>query len=552
MGLGTIRRPGLPLAFGAELFSMVRNLRLKTLAGFVVALGMFLPATSPAADRSNLVLQQRGGQAVYRSWVYDAIERLVLAGLVDDAVLNTKPLSRVEAARIVAQAIGTINRDQLGTFNDRRDIQDLLDRLISEFRTELADLGVKGSAGAGPPSKFFSWRPLDTAKLEAGYAGHRFSPVNNQGRRLESGVNSRFSTEHRAQIGDVLTLYLNPEFDGNEEFSRFRLLTGYAKLTLWNIELTAGRESLWWGPGYRGSMLLSNNADPLDQIRITNAEAVRLPWMLKHLGPLKATFFVARLSENQNIPDPYLTGLRFDIAPSKYLELGIGRIVQFAGKGRGTTAGDFFPGVVFTSGMDDPKSPVDTNTLASIDGTLRIPNVGRHVPLTRDLMLYGEMGWDDTVTGIFIPKRPGFLAGTLLLGLFGSPDTDLRWEYAQTSTLNFTHHIYTTGYQYRGHVLSHFIGTDGWDLYSRLSQRFSSDLVLGLELERGEIGSVIAGASGNSRERRTSFGVDLSYALTKNLSAFGAYTYSRVGNRNFVPNADGTDHVLRFELTHSF
>jgi hypothetical protein len=281
------------------------------------------------------------------------------------------------------------------------------------------------------------------------------------------------------------------------------------------------------------------------------AEPVLLPWLFSYLGPLKVMGFVARLSENRDHPDPYLTGIRLNIAPSKYLELGFGRVVQFAGKGRGTTAGDF-PRVFFTDGSDDPKSSVATNNLLSIDATLRIPNVGRYVPLTRDLMLYGEMGWDDTVTGVIVPDRPGFLAGTLLSGLLGSPDTDLRLEYAQTSTISYNHHIYTTGYQYRGNVLSHFIGTDGWDFYSRLIHRFTPDLTAGLELERASIGSVASGGVNKPREKRINFGADLSYGLTKSLSAFGAYTFSDVDNRNFILNNDGRDHIFRLELTHSF
>jgi hypothetical protein len=529
---------------------MRRTFWLNGVGGVVLMLGLLLPGAAEAADRSNLSLQSRGGGSVYRSWVYDGLERLVLAGLVDQAVLNTKPLSRVEAARIVARAIDRIRRDQSGDFNDRGEIEDLLDRLIEEFRTELTDLGVKGPT-LGAPSSFLTGRPLASVQLQPGYANNRYSLLNSQGRSLEEGFNKRISTEHRAQVGDFLTLYLNPEFHGNEEFARFRLQTGYAKLTLWNVELMAGRESLWWGPGYRGSMLLSNNAQPLDQIRLGTAEPVRLPWLLEYLGPLKAMFFVAWLTENRDHPDPYLTGIRFNIAPSKYLELGLGRVIQFAGKGRGTTVGDF-PGIFFDDGSDDPGSAVDANNLLAFDAALRVPNAGRYIFVARDLMLYGEMGWDDTVTGVIVPDKPGFLAGTLLSGLLGSPDTDLRLEYAQTSTISYTHHIYTTGYQYRGNVLSHFIGADGWDFYSRLIHRFTPDLTAGLELERASIGSVASGGVNKPREKRINFGVDLSYGLTKSLSAFGAYTFSDVNNRDFVSGADGRDHILRLELTHSF
>ena len=44
-----------------------------------------------------------------RSWIYDALEKIVLADLTDRALFNAKLLSRMEAARIVAPS-STQNR----------------------------------------------------------------------------------------------------------------------------------------------------------------------------------------------------------------------------------------------------------------------------------------------------------------------------------------------------------------------------------------------------------------------------------------------------------
>lgn len=48
--------------------------------------------------------EELGGFAVFRDALYDDLERLVTAGLADRTLLSTKPLSRIEAARIVARA----------------------------------------------------------------------------------------------------------------------------------------------------------------------------------------------------------------------------------------------------------------------------------------------------------------------------------------------------------------------------------------------------------------------------------------------------------------
>ena len=46
--------------------------------------------------------------------------------------------------------------------------------------------------------------------------------------------------------------------------------TVYASVEALGIELTAGRESLWWGPGHHGALLASNNAEPISMLRLTN------------------------------------------------------------------------------------------------------------------------------------------------------------------------------------------------------------------------------------------------------------------------------------------
>src|SRR5215813_6682258 len=109
-------------------------------AALVVVLG---PGTDAVAfDRTNIPLKNWGGFSLYEDAVYDDLERLVTAGLADRTLLNTKPISRVEAARIVARAIERIRRDE-GGLNTRRDLEPVLDRLIEEFRPELAGLGVQ-------------------------------------------------------------------------------------------------------------------------------------------------------------------------------------------------------------------------------------------------------------------------------------------------------------------------------------------------------------------------------------------------------------------------
>src|SRR5207237_6629756 len=143
------------------------------------------------------------------------------------------PINRTEAARMVARAIERIRREEgSGGYSTRRDLEPVLDRLMEEFRTELTALGVKlPASGEVPPPKFFSFTPVDRAQVRGGYTSRDLRLENRQGLLWHRTLNGGFTFESRAQVGDVVTFYLQPEVHGNEEFGTAALAVGYVKLT---------------------------------------------------------------------------------------------------------------------------------------------------------------------------------------------------------------------------------------------------------------------------------------------------------------------------------
>ena len=412
----------------------------------VAALG--LPPEARAGDRTNLPLKNWGGFSLHRDAAYDDIERLVTAGLADRTLLNTKPLSRVEAARIVARAIERIRRDEAGKLNTRRDLEPVLDRLMAEFKPELAGLGVQVPDGGTAPG-FFSFTPVDRVQLFAGYANQKLALVNEQGSSFQSGANSGLTFESRLQIGDFLTLYVQPEMLLNEYYAAARLETGYVKLTLFNIELLFGRDSIAWGPSSRNPLLLSNNAKPLDQIRLGSAEPFKLPWIGEWIGPMKALIFLAQLEESRDHPHAKLSGMRFTVSPASFLELGMSRVVMFNGDDDPKLPLSKYPEAIFVPSFgNDPAHPEErTNNLFSVDAELRFRNLDRYFFPSRDLRLYGEFYWDDTC-GECGPELAASAtswlrtfcrreapsaarAGAHFLGLFGQDWLDARFEYSR-------------------------------------------------------------------------------------------------------------------------
>jgi hypothetical protein len=510
-----------------------------------------------AFDRTNIPLKNWGGFAVFRDEVYDDLERLVTAGLAGQAILNTKPLSRVEAARLVARAIETIRRDDDGRLNRRRDLEPVLDRLIAEFRPELAQLGVRINGEETPPG-WFSFTPVDRAQVRMAIASDEMRPVNAQGLKLHDVFNAGATFESRAQVGDFLSLYLQPEVVGNQEYGRLRVATGTLKLTLFNVELSVGREPLWWGPALHGSLVLSNNAAPLDQLRLQSAEPFRIPLVSRLTGPLKALFFVAQLEENRpDDPRARLAGMRVTMAPTSFLELGISRVMMFGGENQPRPdVVDFFE-LIFSPPAGDRNRSANaqrSNNIFAIDGDLRLRNVDRYMLPARDMRIYGEFGWDDTCcSSAFVPLADAisYIVGVQFFGMFGQEGLDSRFEYSSSSRLSFIHDQFDQGYWTRGSVISHVIGRAGEEFFSRVTNRLRPNVMLGLELERRT-------SHGTPRPERkieesvVGGAIDLSYRFARDYTLFGQYRLRHVDNRNFDRSEDGIDHLFLLELTRSF
>ena len=515
-----------------------------------------------AFDRNNVPLKNWGGFSVNRGWIYDALEKVVLAGLADRVLLNTKPLSRVEVARIVAQAVRRIKGEQGSDYNHRGNLEDLVYQLVEEFGSELGEMGVKTPLNSEASPGFFAAKPVRHMQFGSVFASNSYKVVNEFGRDVSKGANPNSTFDGRIQIGDFLSFYYRPEFVANGSDYQGRLQAGYGKLTFWNTELLVGRESLWWGPGYRGSMTFSNNGLPFDQVRLSSAEPFRLPWIFKYLGPINLTVFGGQLDNERDVADTMLGGWRIDFAPSRHLEFGFSRVFQFGGKGRASVTPSDFLQLLVGQGSDDPSSPLNANNILSLDFTLRLPNVGRYIRVAKDLSIYGELGWDDTKdpgfefsflpTGSIIPRKPGGILGFLLTGFLGDPKLDFRLELAKTTDIQFTHSIYTAGFINGGSVMSHYIGTDGYEIFTRTSRWFSPNLLLGLQLSRAEIGSTEANLSGSPKEKRHTFGIDLSYRFSNDYSIFLKYDFSQVENRDFISSDAEYDNFFRIEFTRKF
>lgn len=458
------------------------------------------------------------------SWVYPALERLEAEGLLGSGVLTSRPINRDEAARLVGLAEGR---------KHSKTAERLMERLKREFAVEMK----------GAPSTYF--KPVDNAGFKYVYAdgSPHFLNLNNNGDHFGNGSNYRASFASSAAVGGALGLYLNPEVrypEGpSEDDAEVVLVEGFAALERWNLELTAGRQALWWGPGDHGALLLSSNARPFDLIKLTNPRPAVLPWIFRYIGPVKLTGFVTRLEEDRDFANPYLAGLRLDLKPHQFVNIGLARTAMFGGAGRHVDAGVIWD--VITAQGENIATEEPGNQLGSIDLKIVLPFE------LQNIVLYGELGGEDEAGSL--PSRVAYLAGAYLPDIAGLDGLDLRVEYAETyigkyPRMWYNHHIYTSGYTYDGRVIGHHMGTDAKDLF--ISAAYASDygdFEVAVDLE----------TSGRAVKSKNRSGA-LSWSTELNGSSRLAlgYVYDRLTSVGGVAGSDSDAHSFMGRFSKDF
>ena len=119
-------------------------------------------------------------------------------------------------------------------------------------------------------------------------------------------------------------------------------------------QLSVGRAQVGYGYGATGGIVLSD-PDPLPRAELRTTRPVRLPSILRVLGPTTFDLFAGPVNDAARHPtDPSLWGMRVAIQPHPRVTLALNRASIFGGEGRpatlGTVVKSFF-GVV-SAGVD--------------------------------------------------------------------------------------------------------------------------------------------------------------------------------------------------------
>ena len=448
------------------------------------------------------------------SWVYPAMERLEAMGYVETAMLGMRPWTRLECARLVVEAM-----DHQGRLEKDPPVADsLIASLEREFGGALNLLAGGRNRTLELESVYTRLGGIAGQPLKDGYHfGQTIS--NDYGRPYGEGFNSVTGISGWASEGPF-TAYLRGEYQhaaagpelplaarqfiSNADFGlplppaqlfpsvdRFRALDAYVAMKFENWQVSFGKQSLWWGPGEGGSMMFSDNAEPVTMLRISRMSPIKLPSIFGLMGPVRTEFFVGRLSGHEFIygaptglqgqwgralaDQPMIHGEKISFKPTPNLEFGFSNTALFAGAGVPFTAKTFLrslfstgngtPGCYEISAVCPQIDPGDRRS--GFDLTYRLPGLRNWVTF------YTDSFSDDEFSPVAYFDRSANSAGLYFSHLPKLPKVDLRMEGVYTDNpigvpsnnlccgFYYFNDRYRNGYTNDGNLMGSWIGRDG-------------------------------------------------------------------------------------------
>ncbi len=388
---------------------------------------------------------------------YKILDLLEAEGVIQSGLLDTKPIN-------ISEAIRLYNEAKLNSKKSSRFIRELVDDLGKELSEYQGNINF-----IKPIKKIYT-------RFTYKNSDNGISDYNNNGRSYEKGANLTMGLSSGARYKQ-LSVYLNPELRLRNSSDRPVLNEGYAVLNLAGTDFSYGKMQRWWGPGYNGALLLSNNPEALTALEVSNPIPILLPGFLGHLGLFKATFFVSKLGSNRVVSKPYFWGLRLDFKPAPFLEFGVERTALLGGQGRSAKLKTWIKS--FTGRGENIPGVEAGDQIAGGDIKITLPFK------FQPIQLYLEGDGEDQA-GI-MPSHWAYVTGLYLPRILEFEHFSYRIEFAMTTEVWYVHHIYKTGYSYKGRIIGHYMGTDATDLFSQISYmmpKYSGKISLFFDMQR--------------------------------------------------------------------
>lgn len=501
--------------------------------------------------------------------IYQYLDKLAGFGLIRSDVKGIRPYAKAEAARLVAEAEENLPQLNGASESFAEELIARVKKLVSREAKLRKNPEQAPWLDANPLSlarlryvyldgipRNYTRNAYDPANQSAfGFIGGNLRPQNpgivhmsgsegtplqenNEGINYGRGNNGEFRWDMEGFIKDKVSVLIEPLFLATPDTNRLLLQKGYVKIGSGGLELEAGRDANWFGPGYRGALTLSNNAKNFDLIKLSSPEPLDVAWVKRYLGDFKYAVIFSRFNETgtgTNLRQPYFIGIKLALKPKPWFEIGGNFVRQEGGPGfSGSTSIQDF---IFGGGNTNKN-----NTIAGIDLRFRLPWL-------RDSEIYGEYVGEDSA--LFWPFIESYLAGFYVPRLTASGRDDFRFEYFWGNQLLYTDGKFPNGYTYEGMSPGHSQGGGAQEFFIRYSHWFSVRDNVAVEYIHGDRGKV-----GKIAPQKTEYrnGIRLFWDLPVHgdIDAEIMYGWERINNLNLVEGDNRSNQLVRFDLRYRY
>jgi hypothetical protein len=411
-------------------------------------------------------------------WAYDVVDRFQTRGYLTDIADLTRPYTRGEFVAFILRADSVISGSSSAI--DRG----LLQKLQVEFREDLEDCGIWKSDLRGQ-SHLVKWHGEDyrlfldpVVRLE-GFLdwGDTYSETEKNYRHtvgittrgyLKNSLDfylythdNRLAGDHdytrRSEIDDKGVGYVTFE-EGNVDYDKTE--ASVSVKTKW-FDLTLGRNSLRWGPGSGGQLLLSDQSPAIDMVRLTAATGrIKFTYLT---GVLQTDLVDSTLSYTPGSGvfrgirlEKKIAAHRLEFRPHRNLDLALSEVVIYGE--RDWELGYMIP-VVFMWSEEHNLQDRD-NLLMGLDFRWNFH---------RGWKLYGELIVDDVfigkLTSDWYGNKWGASLGLSLVDPLGLRGVDLAGEYTRLEPYLYTHFFPINVYKNHHSPLGHWLQPNSDLLY---------------------------------------------------------------------------------------
>lgn len=448
----------------------IKNVSMGVLLGFSLCYGNVTYAAEQVHE-SEVV----STNVPLDNYTYDYLDKLDGMGYITDMRIGMKPYTRVEVAKWVLEAEQNV-----------KEKPSYIQGMIKQLKVEYAD-EIKFLDGQAVDSELklkewnfgISYYDGDSVANTASKSFYQPLNINNNGYKFADGFNMETSVRVEKSLDHHIVFSLEPTFRYDKEDNGSALLkSGYVKTKFNNVEVSIGKDALWWGQGKRGTLALSNNAKPMTYLKFSNIEPMHWSWF-KGLGDIYSSVFYSEIDDMRKfdgttIDNPGFIGARMDFVPNDRFTFGISR-TSITDKLNSHDIKDFI------MGENAADQEVDKwNSIAGIDFRWRIPHKSQ-------TQIYGELYGEDQsheLGFIPFPSKKGYTFGIYLPKLSEDGKWEANLEYGQTSNVWYNHWVFTDGYVNGGNIIGDAMGNNAKRYYLGLTRFIDEKNQVSIHAER--------------------------------------------------------------------